>query len=145
MDDAIDEHKIVAGAVKVAEVASDSVGADEMIETDAFNLTSTSGTFGGVISRATQPSHIDFTSTSGTFGRLRGDQQIAEVIVTAGAAGANNVSWPFTFAGAPTVTITQETSSTAAYAAAIEAVTTTGATMNLSTAGTYHLVAIYHP
>jgi len=63
MDDAIDEHKIVTGAVKVAEVASDSVGPDEMIETDAFNLTSTSSTYVG---NAMTASSVSAAALAGT-------------------------------------------------------------------------------
>jgi len=123
LDDAVDETKIATGAVKVAEVASDSVGADELIETDAFN----------------------FSNTSSTFGRLLGVQQIAEVKVTDASAGANNFTFPITFAGVPTVAVTKETTSTASYVATVSGLTTTGGTLNVDSAGTYHIVAIYHP
>ena len=71
--------------------------------------------------------------------------QVAKVRLTAGVAGANNISWPITFTAAPQVAVTQETSSTASYGVGLQGITTTGATVNLSTGGTFDILAVYHP
>jgi len=82
--------RIMDSAVDSDKIAADTIVPADIDETVAYN----------------------FSSTSGTFGRLRADQQMAEVVVNA-VAGANNFSFPFTFAGAPTCTVTKVTSSTA--------------------------------
>lgn len=143
MDDAISSAKIEDGAIATADIADSAISTAKIADSAV--------TTAKIADDAVTPAKIDedaafsFTSTSSTFGKVPGFLEVAEVVVSDAAAGSNNFTWPITFSGTPTATVTRVTSSTASYVAAVDGVTTTGGTLVTDTAGTYNIIGVYYP